>query len=210
MLTRQRFYWNIRDLHLYAGLFVSPFVLVFAFSVFALVHPSRIPNSAESRHRIVKDLAIAADLEKTVGSARLAAVRQVLDQCAVRGEIGFIQHVPRENCLIVPVSIPGRETIVTINLKELTAEISYREAGVMGSLALLHKSPGPHLVDIRMNWLPMRIWRWLADVTVLLVLFLSASGIYLWAIIRAERVTGIVLVAAGAISFAGLIYALIG
>jgi hypothetical protein len=210
MVTRQRIYWIIRDLHLYAGLFVSPFVLVFSFSVFALVHPSRTPTSAASPHRTVRNLFISADVNRDIGSARLAAVRHVLDQCMVRGEIGFIQHLPKENRLVVPVTVPGRETIVEIDLKDRTAEISNRETGVMGSLALLHKSPGPHLVDIRMNWLPMRIWRWFADFTVYLTLFLSASGIYLWLLLRAERRVGVVLLAAGALSFAGIIYALIG
>lgn len=35
--VRPRFGW-MRDLHLYAGLFVSPYVLVFAVSVFFMVH----------------------------------------------------------------------------------------------------------------------------------------------------------------------------
>ena len=34
----RRFYLVTRDLHLYVGLFLSPFVLVFAVSVFYLVH----------------------------------------------------------------------------------------------------------------------------------------------------------------------------
>ncbi len=210
MIVRQRIYWIIRDLHLYTGLFVSPFVLVFAFSVFALVHPSRTPTSAASTERIVRDLDIAADVGEDSGSARLAAVRHVLGQCMVRGEIGFITHIPKENRLIVPVNVPGRETTVTIDPKGRTAELSNRETGMMGSLVLLHKSPGPHLVDIRMNWMPMRIWRWLADVTVYLVLFLSASGIYLWVLLRSERRVGVVLLTAGALSFVGLVYALIG
>jgi len=210
MAMRQRIYWITRDLHLYAGLFVSPFVLVFAFSVFALVHPSGRPTFAASAGRTVKNLDIAADIENASGSTRLAAVREVLDQCGIRGEIGFIRHIAKENRFIVPVSVPGRETTVAIDLNARTAEISDRETGVIGSLILLHMSPGPHLADIRMNWLPMRIWRELADVTVYLVLFLSASGIYLWAVLRAERRAGMVLLAAGAISFMGLIYALVG
>jgi hypothetical protein len=210
MVTRQRIYWIVRDLHLYTGLFVSPFVLVFAFSVFALVHPSGTPTSAASTERVVRGLEIEADVGENTGSARLAAVRHVLDQCMVRGEIGFITHIPKENRLIVPVNVPGRETTVTIDLKGRTAEISNRETGMMGSLVLLHKSPGPHLVDIRMNWMPMRIWHWLADVTVYLVLFLSASGIYLWLLLRSERLVGVVLLTAGALSFVGLVYALIG
>jgi hypothetical protein len=35
----RRFYRVTRDLHLYFGLFISPFILVFAVSVFFLVHP---------------------------------------------------------------------------------------------------------------------------------------------------------------------------
>ena len=35
---RGRFYRLIRDLHLYFGLLISPFVLLFAISVFFLVH----------------------------------------------------------------------------------------------------------------------------------------------------------------------------
>ena len=62
---------------------------------------------------------------------------------------------------------------------------------------------------IRGNWVYMRVWRWLADAAVYLVLFLSLSGIYLWAVLRAERRTGLALIAAGAFSVFGLVYALI-
>jgi hypothetical protein len=55
----------------------------------------------------------------------------------------------------------------------------------------------------------MRIWRWLADGTVYLVLFLSISGVYLWAVLRAERRIGLALIAAGAVSFFGSVYALV-
>ncbi len=37
-----------------------------------------------------------------------------------------------------------------------------------------------------------RLWSWLADATVYLILFLSATGIYLWSVIRAERKAGLV------------------
>lgn len=81
MLTRQRIYWIIRDIHLYAGLLVSPFVLIFAFSVFALVHPSRLSKPAVAGSRTVRNLYVPADIKKDIGSARLAAVRHILDQC---------------------------------------------------------------------------------------------------------------------------------
>jgi hypothetical protein len=40
------------------------------------------------------------------------------------------------------------------------------------------------------------------------LLFISISGIYLWTALRAERATGLVLIATGAVSFFGIVYAL--
>jgi len=54
----------------------------------------------------------------------------------------------------------------------------------------------------------MQAWRWLADTTAYLILFISVSGIYLWYVLRTERRVGFVLLFAGALSFLGLAYAL--
>jgi hypothetical protein len=59
-----------------------------------------------------------------------------------------------------------------------------------------------------MNWFPIRISRWFADGTVYLLFFLSVSGIYLWTVLRTERRVGIALIAVGAFSFFGIVYAL--
>jgi len=55
----------------------------------------------------------------------------------------------------------------------------------------------------------MRAWRWMADATVYLILFISVSGIYLWYVLRAERSVGFILLFAGALSFFGMAYALV-
>ena len=59
-----------------------------------------------------------------------------------------------------------------------------------------------------MNWIYMKAWRWLADTTVYLLLFISVSGVYLWYVLRAERTVGFILLVAGALSFFGMTYAL--
>jgi hypothetical protein len=204
-------YRTTRDLHLYAGLFISPFVLVFAFSVFVLVHPADAGrDQAQQKARTVQKVVIPAGIESLSGRAGVDAVRNILEWIGVHGEVGFVQHLTREHKLIIPVSVPGRVTTVELDVARQTAEVLEHETGIADALVLLHKAPGPHLVDIRMNWLPMRIWRSVADATVYLVLFISASGIYLWAVLRSERRAGIVLLVAGAVSFAGVIYALVG
>jgi hypothetical protein len=126
----------------------------------------------------------------------------------VHGEVGFVRHLAKEERLILPVIIPGRETTVTITIPRREATIVTRETGLADALVTLHKSPSQHGPDIRMNWLYVRAWRWMADATVYLVLFISISGIYLWYVLRAERLVGLILLSAGGLSFFGMAYAL--
>jgi hypothetical protein len=68
--------------------------------------------------------------------------------------------------------------------------------------------PGPHNANIRGNAPYMRVWRWLTDLTAYAVFFVSISGLFLWTVLRAERRIGVVLLAAGMVTLAGLAYAL--
>ncbi len=204
----KRFYLVTRDLHLYFGLFCAPFVLIFAASVFFLVHAWAPGSAAPLRTRHAAGLKIAAELEALDGRARVDAVHKVLDALGIKGEVGFITHVPSKHLLVVPVSLPGHEAVVELDLPAATAKITERTTGVWDAVIALHKAPGPHLAAIRMNWFPMRIWRWLADATAYLLFFISLSGVYLWAVLRSERRVGLALLAAGAASFSGIVYAI--
>jgi hypothetical protein len=202
-----RFYLLTRDLHLYLGLFISPFVLVFCISVIFLVHawiPKFAPQTANTR--VVSALALPGDLPKLSGRPLIDALKPTLENLKVAGEIGFVQHLVKEEKFIIPVSIPGRATIVTINLASRQATVVTRETGVADALITLHKSPGPHGPGIRMNWFFMKAWRWFADATVYLTLFISVSGIYLWYMLRAERRVGLLLLFAGMLTFFAIVY----
>ena len=204
---RGRFYRLIRDLHLYLGLFSCPFVLVFSISVFFLVHtwlPKIGPNA--SKTRVVSGLPLPANLQTLSGRSLIDALRPALEKADVPGEVGFVRHLVKEENLIIPVTIPGRETIVTISIASREAAIVTRETGLAEALATLHKSPGGHAPTIRMNWFYMKAWRWMADATVYLILFISISGIYLWYVLRAERKVGFILLFAGALSFFVMAY----
>ena len=206
---RRRFYRLIRDLHLYLGLFSSPFVLVFAISVFFLVHawlPRIVPESSNTR--VVTALPLPGDLQTLSGRPLIDALKPALEKADVHGEVGFLQHMVKEEKLIIPVMVPGRQTVVTISIAKREATVVTRETGLADAMATLHRSPGEHAPAIRMNWFYMQAWRWLADTTAYLILFISVSGIYLWYVLRAERRVGFVLLFAGALSFFGLAYAL--
>ena len=206
----RRFYLLTRDLHVYVGLFLSPFVLVFSASVFYLVHgfaqrPAPVPSDSS---RTVNNVAVPAGLAGMQGRARVDALRAVLDQVGVSGEIDFVRHLPGEHRLIVPIRLPNRDTVVSLDYEQRTANITSREHSIGDALVYLHKMPGPHNVDVRGNSPLMRWWKVLADATAYLTLFITISGIYLWIALKAERRVGLVLVLAGTITVWGLVYAI--
>lgn len=204
-----RLYPTVRNLHLYLGLFVSPLIVVFSVSVFFLVH-SWIPGSKPvPTTRIATNVIFPENLETTKGREQIAALRTVLDGLDVRGEIGFVRYTPRDRRFVLPVVQPGWQTSVELNLAARTASIASSATGVADAMVYLHKMPGPHNVAIRGNSVHVQVWRWVADATVYLLLFVSVSGIYLWAVLRAERRVGFGLLAAGAFTLSGLIYALV-
>jgi hypothetical protein len=117
--------------------------------------------------------------------------------------------VAGEHRLIVPVRLPDRDTIVSLDYDQRTATVTSRRQSLGDAFVYLHKMPGPHNVDVRGNSRFMWAWRILADATVYLLLFITLSGIYLWLALKAERRIGVTLILAGAFSFFGLVYVLV-
>ena len=196
-----------RDLHLYAGLFVSPFLLLFAVSVFFLNH-AKVQPDTWSEVTTVSSLRIPENLEQAQGRAAVEAAQALVAQVGLDGEIGFTRFNRQTRHFVFPVSKPGREATVNVDIQAGTATVSVRTTSFWESLAYLHKMPGPHNVAIRGNWLPTVVWRGFADATIYLTLFLTISGLYLWWAIRAERRTGLVILSMGLLTFLGLAHVL--
>lgn len=192
-----------RDLHLYAGLFLSPFILVFAFSTLALNHPVRevtAPPTAASR---TQSVTVA-----TSGLGTLDHARSILRQLELTGEIDNVMHNTKAGRLTIPVSKPGELTTVQVDLNSGVATVQRKANGMAAALVYLHKRPGPHLIKFRGNWGYMAAWSLLADAVVYGTLFLTASGLYLWWFFKAERTFGWLLLAAGTLTVGGLVTAI--
>jgi hypothetical protein len=202
------FYRWLRDLHLYFGLFISPFILLFAASVFFINH-AKVATDRVTSVETFHDLNIPEDIESARGPAAIVGAKQILQQVRGTGEIGFTRFVAKSRHFIFPVSKPGLEMTVDVNLDARSAAVSRRETSVWEGLGYLHKMPGPHNVAIRGNWIATRVWRWFADATIYLTMFISLSGIYLWWVLKAERRIGFTLLGLGAVTFFGLIYAVL-
>ncbi|MEJ7810240.1 MAG: PepSY-associated TM helix domain-containing protein [Gemmatimonadaceae bacterium] len=205
---RSLYRWT-RDIHLYVGLFLSPFVLLYAVSAILLNHaylPWGGMAAAPVETRTVR--VSVQDAENSLDVAR-----QVQRQLGVRGEIGFVSRRrggPRGGPrLSFPIETPGRTTSVRVDLATGVATLERKDTGAWDALIYLHKMPGPHNATIRGNWLFTRLWGWLADGTVYLLLFLSASGVYLWTVLKADRRSGLISLGVGMLSFMGLVLAVI-
>jgi hypothetical protein len=202
--TRTWYRWT-RDLHLYAGLFLSPFVLMYAVSVVLLNHAflpwgARAPAKADT-------LNIQIAVEDSANS--LAVAKTVQGQLGVHGEIGFVSRRAGNPRISFPIETPGRSTMVRADLSTGQVAIERRVTGAWDATVYLHKMPGPHNVSVRGNWMFTRLWGWLADATVYLILFLSATGIYLWTVRKVERRAGLIFIGAGMLTFLALVTAII-
>jgi hypothetical protein len=199
------FYRWTRDLHLYLGLFISPFLLLFAASVFFLNHAKVAPDTWTSV-KTFQNVDVPVGIDGAQGMEAIKRAQTILRQVDVSGEIGFTRLVRQTRHFVFPVSKPGLEANVDVDLDARTAVVSERPTGALEAFAYLHKMPGPHNVAIRGNWISTEIWRWFADATIYLTLFLSVSGIYLWWVLKAERRIGLALVSAGTLTLFALIY----
>lgn len=198
----------MRDLHLLCGLFIFPFLIVFAASAILLNHPGAPPPAPAATEEVLRPVPAPAGLDSKDLTERVRAARAVLDQLGLTGEIGPVGVNARERRVNIPVTRPGWEALVSVDLAADTATVRQKRTGAAEAVHWLHKLPGPHLVAIRGNWLVLRVWRVLTDAAVYLLLLVTLTGVYLWLLRKAERRAGLAWLGGGALLLAGVIRAL--
>lgn len=183
-----------RNLHLYLGLFISPFLLIYAVSVFFLNHDLK-PWNGEKISKISYTLSVPVE----ENSRELAVL--IMKQLNLTGEMSGVNYNQQSNILSFPLDKPGIKKMIRVNLSDGIAEVERQNTGVSGAMIFLHEMPGSHLIGIRGNWIYVWLWGWLADATVYLTLFVTASGVYMWSIMKAERKSGLIFFGIGTFSF---------
>ncbi|MEX2233820.1 MAG: PepSY-associated TM helix domain-containing protein [Cyclobacteriaceae bacterium] len=190
----------LRSLHLYFGLFITPFVLIFSISVLVFNHPgfidflSPIKPSTETRTKLDK---IPYD------TTDLLTAKAIIEKLEIEGEIDFINQ--NDDRISFPVKKPGLKTQITVNKHTDSVLITQQNEGAYRALTFLHSMPGAHNVKIRGNSSYIQVWRVLADVVVYLLLFLTISGVFLWYFLKVERNFGFFSIALGLIIFTSLL-----
>ena len=120
----KRFYhWN-RELHLYLGLIVSPFLLIFAVSTILLNHGMK-PSPVENKTTV--------PIELKEGLEGEALVADVLDQLNFTGEV-FGRGKFRNGKTTINISKPGNVKFVTVDIEKKEVLIANRSFGFIDTL----------------------------------------------------------------------------
>jgi hypothetical protein len=196
----KKYYPLVRTLHLYAGLFISPFVLIFSLSVLVFNHAGLLNCLAP-----VKELPV----EKTkldgipTDTTDLLTAKAIINKLGIDGEIDFISR--DQDHISFPVIKPGLRTRIKVDTRTDSVWISRRQEGALRGMGYLHTMPGQHNARMRGNSLFLKIWKVMADGVVYLVLFLTVSGVFLWWFLKVERRIGYWALSFGLLFFVGLL-----
>jgi hypothetical protein len=196
-----KIYSLIRTLHLYFGLFISPFILIFSLSALVFNHSvffSRIyPIKTLPEVRTILD-SIPYD------TTDLSTAKAIMNDLGLSGEIDFISNNSR--LITFPINKPGLKLKVEVNKSTKNVVITRHLEGPLRGMSYLHIMPGQHNAKIRGNSVYIKVWRKLSDAVVYLLLFLTASGIILWYFLESERKPGLYALILGVLIFTFLLF----
>lgn len=188
----KQFHALIRSLHLYFGLFISPFVLLFSISVLVLNHTAFF-SRLRPVHNLEPEYRELGAFDFT-GSDSLIA-KKLLDKVNLDGEVDWI--VKTDTSFSFPLNKPGLTRSVSLNRLTGRVTVTGTEVGFFGAIQFLHLMPGQHNAGMRGNSVLIKLWRVMTDTLVYVVLFVSASGVFLWYYLRPERMLGVVSLSVG-------------
>jgi hypothetical protein len=199
-ISMKKIYPLVRNLHLYFGLFISPFILIYGLSALAFNHEGWLIKIAP-----VKLLpGIRTKLDKIpYDSSDLSTAKAIIQKLGIEGEVDFISK--GEDFISFPVNKPGLKSLARINTRNDSVYITKEKQGFIRAMSFLHKMPGPHNEKIRGNAVFMKFWRFQTNILIYFLLFLSISGVFLWYFIKIERNMGLFAIALGIVSFTGLL-----
>lgn len=199
----KKYFPHVRTLHLYIGLFLSPLIIIFSISVLVLNHTEFLKQAIPVK--VVPDIQTHLDSIPN-DTSDLVTAKLIIAKLGIKGEIEYIQR--NADQISFPVSLPGLRSIVKVDRHTNEVLITRQNEGSLRATGYLHKMPGPHNVKIRGNSQLIKNWAFWADTFVYLLIFLSASGIFLWYFLKAERSMGIYAIILGVISFTCLSFLL--
>ncbi len=172
----------MRNAHLLVGLLSVPMLLMYGLSAIGMAHPTWFSAKPQVREQVVQINPAPA------GSDGRALARDLMQQCGLRGVLKAVQ--PTATGYHLEFGRVGTSYAVDYDRISGEARIRTTTLTFMGMLNRLH-----HIGTVRSPSLAVNALGALVLLVSVCVVWLAASGIYLWFQFHRERVIGSVLLA---------------
>ena len=192
----------IRKLHYYLGLCFLFFLWLFSFSGLVLNHPGW--KFAQFWPRRVQSESVGAVRPGHAG-AGLERARELMDQCGLAGEIEWTVARQAPGHFRFRVARPGTICEIDEDRERGRAAVTRTAVNGWGVLSALHHFNGVRMNDDRntRDWRLTSVWAFSMDALAAGLLFMLASGVYVWIRGGRSRLPGLVALLAGLLA-AGL------
>lgn len=199
----------IKDIHFHAGLFISPFILIFALSALVLNHGFIDWQEDWQKWTFSVNEKVDRTIEFNIPASDKSDIdyaKDIVNQLSISGEIANVFKDSLK--MYIPVTKPGFRISIKADLISGVAYIHSEQTNFWKKLVWLHKMPGPHNASIRGNWINTKFWTSFVDISVICLFFSAITGIMLWYKLKNERNIGLIALLIGFLSLASLIIGL--
>ncbi len=205
----KKYYKKIEDIHLYAGLFISPFIIIFSISALILNHDFIDWQEDWQKWTFSVDDNVDETVKFYLPNTDITEIdyaKDILKQLNITGEISNI--FGDSISMYIPVTKPGYRISIKADLISGIAYINSEKVNFWKKLIWLHKMPGPHNANIRGNWMYTQLWSSIVDLSVICLFLSSITGIILWFCLKNERNIGLIALLIGFLSIVSLVIGL--
>ena len=205
----KKYYNLIKDIHLFTGLFISPFVIIFSMSAIVLNHDFIDWQEDWQAWTFSVDNKVDKTFKfnsPNLDQSKIEYAKDILKQINIEGEIANI--FGDSISMYIPVTKPRYRISIKVDLVSGIASIHSQKTDFWKKLIWLHKMPGPHNANIRGNWIYTKFWSSVVDFSVVCLFFSSITGVILWYYFKNERNIGLIALFIGLLSMASLLIGL--
>lgn len=190
----------IRKIHLLLGMFLTPWVIMYAASTIAMQHRDLFTGSTkriEPKYEIVREEALSLDLRSSENSQVVAS--QVLEYLDLEGSHRLLGNWEEGHLEILRNRPIGSYRItVDANAKRMTVE--KQGFGMSYFLEMLHRRS-----KFNQPYWANDAWAVIVDLFIVAILSWAFTGLWLWWKMKPTRVLGAICVFLGSALFAFLV-----
>lgn len=182
----------LRRVHLYLALFVTPWIVMYTASTFVMNHRGLFhgpPPSPPPVYVIERELVYPGEMAE--GATAQEVALQLLATLEMDGAHAVARSSTAEKVVVVrqyPVA-PRRITYTAADRRVVIEKMEFQGAGF---LERMHRRRG-----FQHNYVLEDLWAGSVDLTIVALMLLALSGIWMWWTIRAARPLGALALAAG-------------